>query len=83
MVTAKVYKKGAQNGQLYLYLCQRDFISSEGIIDDINGIAYVPDLDHLKGELHCIWVTLREMFFYKEASQTLKVLPEPLPIKLN
>ena len=53
MVTAKVYKKGAQNGQLYLYLCQRDFISSEGIIDDINGIAYVPDLDHLRGELHC------------------------------
>ena len=50
MVTAKVYKKCSQNGQLYLYLGQRDFISSDGLIDDINGIAYMPDLDQFQGE---------------------------------
>jgi len=50
MVTAKVYKKCSQNGQLYLYLGQRDFISSDGLIDDINGIAYMPDLDQFQGK---------------------------------
>ena len=51
MVTLKVYKKSSQNGQLYLYLGQRDFISSEGFIDDVNGVAYLPNLDQFDGRL--------------------------------
>ena len=41
MVMVKVYKKSSETGELYLYLDQRDYISTEGVIDDINGIAYV------------------------------------------
>lgn len=51
MVTVKVFKKGSQSGQLYLYLGERDYISSEGLIDDINGIAYLPNLDQMEGKL--------------------------------
>ena len=50
MVTVKVFKKSSQSGQLYLYLGERDYISSDGLIDDINGIAYVPNLDQMEGK---------------------------------
>ena len=37
-------------GRLYLYLSQREFISCDGHVDDIKGVAYVPDSqDVLKG----------------------------------
>ena len=51
MVTVKVFKKSSQSGQLYLYLGERDYISSDGLIDDINGIAYVPNLDQMEGKV--------------------------------
>ena len=39
-------------GRLYLYLSQREFISCDGHVDDIKGVAYVPDSsDVLKGEV--------------------------------
>lgn len=39
-------------GKLYLYLGQREFISCDGIIEDIKGVAYIPDQqDNLKGLL--------------------------------
>ena len=50
MVATKIYKKCSPNGQLYLYLGQRDFISSDGLIEDIKGIAYVPELSEIQGE---------------------------------
>ena len=38
-------------GKLYLYLGQREFISCEGELDDIKGIAFVPEhVGDLKGK---------------------------------
>ena len=40
------------SGKLYLYLGQREFISCEGELDDIKGIAFVPEhVGDLKGNL--------------------------------
>ena len=40
-------------GKLYLYLGQREFISCEGELDDIKGIAFVPEhVGDLKGNIH-------------------------------
>ena len=50
MVATKIYKKCSPHGRLYLYLGQRDFISSDGLIEDIKGIAYVPELSEIQGE---------------------------------
>ena len=38
-----------KQGRLYLYLGQREYISCEGQIDDIKGIAFVPDTAEIKG----------------------------------
>ena len=38
-------------GRLYLYLGQREYISCDGVIEDIKGVAYMPDLeDNIKGK---------------------------------
>ncbi len=38
-------------GRLYLYLSQREFISCDGHLEDIKGVAYVPDSQEvLKGK---------------------------------
>jgi len=50
MVATKIYKKCSPHGRLYLYLGQREFISADGLIDDIKGIAYVPELSELQGK---------------------------------
>merc|ERR1712241_1328893 len=50
MVATKIYKKCSPHGRLYLYLGQREFISSDGLIDDIKGIAYFPELNELQGK---------------------------------
>ena len=50
MVATKIYKKCSPHGRLYLYLGQRDFISSDGLIEDIKGIAYTPELSEIQGE---------------------------------
>ena len=73
MVTLKVYKKSSQNGQLYLYLGQRDFISSEGFIDDVNGVAYLPNLDQFDGRLQFLWL----------CSEIFKSNAIPLPSKVD
>ena len=38
-------------GKCYLYLNQREYISCEGQIDDVKGLAYIPDhaLSEIKG----------------------------------
>jgi len=41
---------------------QRDYISSDGIIDDIKGIAYIPDLSRVKG--HYIFASLIVTYRY-------------------
>lgn len=51
MVATKIYKKCSPNGRLYLYLGQREYISSDGDIDSIKGIAYMPELGELQGTL--------------------------------
>ena len=51
MVATKIFKKCSPHGRLYLYLGQREFISSDGLIDDIKGIAHVPEQRELQGEL--------------------------------
>ena len=51
MVATKIYKKCSPHGRLYLYLGQREFISADGLIDDIKGIAYFPELNELQGKL--------------------------------
>ena len=56
MVATKIYKKCSPHGRLYLYLGQRDFISSDGLIEDIKGIAYVPELSEIQGK--CIFASL-------------------------
>jgi hypothetical protein len=39
-------------GRLYLYLSQREFISCDGHVDDIKGVAFIPDhQDVVKGHL--------------------------------
>merc|ERR1712223_1503247 len=50
MVATKIYKKCSPHGRLYLYLGQREFISSDGLIDDTKGIAYFPELNELQGK---------------------------------
>jgi len=51
MVGTKIFKKCSPNGKLYLYLGQREFISCEGELDDIKGIAFVPEhVGDLKGK---------------------------------
>jgi hypothetical protein len=49
MCSAKIFKKCSPNGKIYVYLGQRDFISSDGVIDEVKGIAYIPDIDRLQG----------------------------------
>ena len=49
MVATKIFKKCSPHGRLYLYLGQREFISADGLIDDIKGIAYVPELNEIQG----------------------------------
>lgn len=56
MVATKIYKKCSPHGRLYLYLGQRDFISSDGLIEDIKGIAYTPELSEIQGK--CIFASL-------------------------
>ena len=51
MVATKIFKKCSPHGRLYLYLGQREFISADGLIDDIKGIAYVPELNEIQGKL--------------------------------
>merc|ERR1719219_430873 len=50
MVATKIFKKCSPHGRLYLYLGQRDYISSEGLISDIKGIACVPEQHELQGK---------------------------------
>ena len=50
MVATKIFKKCSPHGRLYLYMGQRDYISCNGVIDDIKGIAYMPELSELQGE---------------------------------
>ena len=52
MVATKIFKKCSPHGRLYLYLGQREFISADGLIDDIKGIAYVPELNEIQGILN-------------------------------
>ena len=75
MVTLKVYKKSSQNGQLYLYLGQRDFISSEGLIDDVNGVAYLPDLDQFDGRLPFLWLYNEIVYSNMQYKSTAMPLP--------
>ena len=49
MCPTKIFKKCSPNGKIYVYLGQRDFISSDGLIDEVKGIAYIPDIDRLQG----------------------------------
>ena len=49
MVATKIYKKCSPNGKLYLYMGQREYISSEGVIDEIKGLAYAPDVSDIAG----------------------------------
>lgn len=47
----KIFKKSSPNGRLYLYLSQREFISCDGHLEDIKGVAYIPDCQEvLKGK---------------------------------
>lgn len=52
MVGTKIFKKCSPNGKCYLYLNQREYISCEGQIDDVKGLAYIPDhaLSEIKGK---------------------------------
>lgn len=50
MVATKIFKKCSPHGRLYLYMSQRDFISCEGVIEDIKGIAYTPELTDIQGK---------------------------------
>jgi len=50
MVATKIFKKCSPHGRLYLYLGQREFISADGVIDDIKGIAYVSEQRELEGK---------------------------------
>ena len=45
-----------KQGRLYLYLGQREYISCEGQIDDIKGIAFVPDTAEIKGMQQVIFL---------------------------
>ena len=50
MLFLKQYSENLFIGKLYLYLGQREFISCEGELDDIKGIAFVPEhVGDLKG----------------------------------
>ena len=57
MVATKIFKKCSPHGRLYLYLGQREFISADGVIEDIKGVAYVSEQSELQGK-------------YSNASQT-------------
>lgn len=50
MVATKIYKKCSPNGRVYLYMGQREYISSDGDIDSIKGIAYLPEMSELQGK---------------------------------
>jgi len=50
MVATKIFKKCSPNGRLYLYLGQREYISADQEIDDIKGIAYLPEVSDLQGK---------------------------------
>ena len=76
MVTVKVFKKGSQSGQLYLYLGERDYISSEGLIDDINGIAYLPNLDQMEGKLITSSFCTDNFFLSLHFQNLIKILSE-------
>ena len=54
MVATKIFKKCSPNGRLYLYLGQREYISCDNQIDDIKGIAYLPEVSDLQGILNSI-----------------------------
>ena len=65
MVATKIFKKCSPHGRLYLYLGQREFISADGLIDDIKGIAYVPELNEIQGILkYLINVGSSLLFFW-------------------
>ena len=49
MVATKIFKKCSPNGRLYLYMGQREYISADGQIEDIKGIAYMPEVSDLQG----------------------------------
>ena len=55
MVATKIFKKCSPHGRLYLYLGQREFISADGVIDDIKGVAYVSEQSELQGK-RCVWM---------------------------
>ena len=62
MVATKIYKKCSPNGRLYLYMGQREYISSDGQIDDIKGIAYAPELQDLNGKKLKTFKPLKGLF---------------------
>lgn len=52
MVGTKVYKKCSPNGRVYLYMGQREYISCEGNLDDIKGIAFMPEIQDIQGKFN-------------------------------
>jgi hypothetical protein len=46
-----VYSNSLSSLFAYPNLGQREFISADGLIDDIKGIAYVPELNEIQGIL--------------------------------
>ena len=57
-------KCGSLSGKCYLYLNQREYISCEGQIDDVKGLAYIPDhaLSEIKGKLFESFIKLKPLF---------------------
>ena len=57
-------KSVSLSGKCYLYLNQREYISCEGQIDDVKGLAYIPDhaLSEIKGEPFESFVKLESLF---------------------
>jgi len=46
----KIFKKCAPNGRVYIYLGKREFVQCDGVIEPVQGIAYIQDWkDTLKG----------------------------------
>ncbi|XP_023327176.1 phosrestin-1 [Eurytemora carolleeae] len=48
--TAKIFKKCAPNGRVYVYLGKREFVQCDGATEPVSGIVYIQDWkDTLKG----------------------------------
>ena len=94
MVATKIFKKCSPHGRLYLYLGQRDYISSDGVISDVKGIACVPEQHELKGEIirtidesNTVFLKLNNVFdfktdlyivFVKRCSNVYKIFPHKI-----